>query len=218
MIKALAVKELRELLGIAGLGLAVCLVVVAMLCGVKPFATWAPLNQIGTPFQERVFPPFIVVSGLFAVVLGLRQSAWEEWRGTYQFLLHRPVRRETIFLTKLATGGGVYLACTGTPLLLYALWATTLGRRAAPFEWAMTGFAWRLWFTMPLIYLGAFLTGLRPARWYGTRLLPLVACATTVAGLMVLPWWWQVGLPATIVLYALLTANICAVARERDYA
>jgi hypothetical protein len=218
MIRALALKELRELLGLTALGLGVCLLVVAMLCGIKPFANWAHLNEMGTPFQERVLVPFVVVSGVFAAVLGLRQSAWEEWRGTFQFLLHRPVRRETIFLTKLATGGGVHLACTGVALLLYALWAATLGRRAAPFEWATTGFAWRLWFTMPSIYLGAFLTGLRPARWYGTRVLPLLACVMTVVGLMLLPWWWQVAFPATILLDALLTTNICAVARERDYA
>ena len=43
-----------------------------------------------------ILPPFIIVSGLFAVVLGFRQSAWEEWRGTFQFLLHRPVRRDVV--------------------------------------------------------------------------------------------------------------------------
>jgi hypothetical protein len=218
MIKALAFKELRELLGLAAAGGGLCLLVAAMLMGLEPFASWLHLNRLGTPFQERVFPPFIVVSGLLGIALGFRQSAWEAGRGTFQFLLHRPVRRDVIFLTKLATGAGVFLLCTGLPLLLYALWAAAPGRNAAPFEWSMTGFAWRLWFVMPLVYLGAFLSGLRPARWYGTRLLPLAACAMTAAGLIILPWWWQVGFPATLALDALLVVNICWVACERDYA
>jgi hypothetical protein len=32
-----------------------------------------------------------------------------------------------------------------------------------------------LLFFIPLLYMGAFLSGLRPARWYGTRFLPVVA-------------------------------------------
>src|SRR5690348_3770910 len=125
MIKALAFKELRELLGLAGLGLAACLVVVAMLVGIQPFAGWLHLDRLGTPFQQRVSTPYIIVGGRLAIALGFRQSAWEAGRGSFQFLLHRPVRRETIFLTKLAAGAGLFLVCTGLPLVLYAFWAAT---------------------------------------------------------------------------------------------
>jgi hypothetical protein len=34
---------------------------------------------------------------------------------------------------------------------------------------------------MTLLYAGAFLTGIRPARWYGTRLLPLVVAVVGYA-------------------------------------
>ena len=45
---------------------------------------------------------------------------------------------------------------------------------------------------MPLLYFGAFLSGIRPARWFGTRLLPLVAAGALA---MLLPElrWWPVG-------------------------
>jgi hypothetical protein len=33
-----------------------------------------------------------------------------------------------------------------------------------------------------------------------------------------LPWWWYAGLPVALVLYGLLAANVCYVARVRDYA
>ena len=82
----------------------------------------------------------------------------------------------------------------------------------------MTEFAWRLVFQMPLLYLGAFLSGLRPARWLGTRLLPLLGAAVVLFALNVLPWWWPLGLPLVVALDALLAANVCFVARVRDYA
>ena len=81
----------------------------------------------------------------------------------------------------------------------------------------MTESAWQRALLMPLLYLGAFLSGLRPARWFGTRLLPLIASVVLLI-LMHYPAWWPVGFPATIALCGLFMANVCFVARVRDYA
>jgi hypothetical protein len=219
MIKALAIKELREVVPFAALGLFVQLLAVAALIGLKPFADWVPLHQLGVPFQERVVtPPFGTVGVVLTLLLGFRQSVWESGQGTYKFLLHRPIRREVIFLTKLGTGAGVYLLCTLVPLLLYASWVGVPGHYPGPFEWSMTGFAWRLCFLMPLVYLGAFLSGLRPARWYGTRLLPLAACGLLTAFLATFAWWWPLGFLLAILTYGALVLAVCHVARVRDYA
>ncbi len=218
MIKALALKELREVLPLAVLGLAVQLVLVAALVGLKPFAVWLPVAGLGVPFQENVLAPSFGVVGVgFTLLLGFRQSAWELGQGTYKFLLHRPIRRETIFLVKLGTGVGVYLLCTLVPLVLYACWASVPGHYPGPFEWSMTEFAWRLSFLLPLVYLGAFLSGLRPARWYGTRLLPLAAAGVLTGFLATFPWWRLLGIPLAILAYALLVLSVCHVARVRDY-
>src|SRR5262245_25073831 len=215
MIKALAFKELREILPIGILGLALQLVAVAALIGMKPIAAWLPLSQLGAPFDHHALaPPFGAVGVVFTLVLGFRQSAWETGQGTYKFLLHRPIRRDAIFLTKLGMGVGVYLLGTLMPLLLYACWAALPGHYPGPFEWSMTGFAWRLCFLMPLLYLGAFLSGLRPARWYGTRLLPLVACGLLTPFLATSPWWWQLGLPVAVLSYGALVIAVCHVGRE----
>jgi hypothetical protein len=218
MIRALAVKELREVLPIALLGLVVQLVCVASLTGMQPFADWLQLAHRGLPFQEQVVaPPFAIAGVVLTLLLGFRQTAWESGQGTFKFLLHRPVRRELIFLTKLGTGAGVYLLCTLVPLSLYAAWAVTPGHYPGPFEWSMTGFAWRLCFLMPLVYLGAFLSGLRPARWYGTRLLPLAACGLFAAFLAGFAWWWPLGLLLAVLAYGFLILSVCHVARVRDY-
>jgi hypothetical protein len=219
-MKALALKELREVGGIALAALGAYLALVVNLMGAKVF-DWVPVIPAGTrevPFTGLGFLLFFTfVSVLFALALGFRQSAWESARGTYPFLLHRPAGRTAIFLTKLATGAAVLLACAAVPIVLYAWWAAVPGHHAGPFSWSMTGDAWQLTFLMPLLYLGAFLSGLRPARWLGTRLLPLVA---VVLFLLLLDWlpWWSAGFPLALALYGLLVASICFVARVRDYA
>jgi hypothetical protein len=219
-MKALALKELREIAGIAAAALAGYLALVVSLMGAKVFH-WVPGMPSGTsgvPFSRGEFANFFTwVSVVFAVALGFRQSAWESAKGTFLFLLHRPVSRRAIFLTKLAIGVGILLVCASLPIVLYGWWAAVPGHHPSPFAWSMTGPAWQQAFLMPLLYLGAFLSGLRPARWFGTRLLPLVGSAGLVVLLRNLPWW-SVGFPLGVLLYGLLVANICFVARVRDYA
>jgi hypothetical protein len=220
-MKALALKELREIFGITAAALAGYLMLLASLMGAMLFnmVPGMPIGAEEIPFISGGFLiPFTFLSVVFAAALGLRQSAWESSRGTYLFLLHRPVRREAIFLTKLATGIGVLLVCTSLPIVLYALWSAAPGHHAGPFEWPMSAPAWQLALLLPLPYLGAFLSGLRPARWFGTRLLPLIASVALLPLLNILPGGWYFRLPLTLALCGLLTANICFVAWMRDYA
>jgi hypothetical protein len=219
-MRALALKELRESAGIAAAALAGYLALVVSLMGAKVFH-WVPGLPWGThgaPFSGGEFAnSFAWVSVMFAVALGFRQSAWESARGTFLFLLHRPVSRRAVLLTKLAVGVGILFFCASLPIVLYSWWAAVPGHHPSPFAWSMTGPAWQQALLIPLMYLGAFLSGLRPARWFGTRLLPLAGSA----GLMLLLGslaWWSVSLPLAVLLYGLLVANICFVARVRDYA
>jgi len=223
-MKALAWKELREILGITAIALASYLALVANAMGAKVF-DWMPLMPQGTtgiPFLDGGFSPIhTMISAIFAMALGFRQSAWESSRGTYLFLLHRPLPRETVFLIKLAMGAAVFVFCASLPILLYAWWALVPGHHPGPFEWSITGSTWQLMFLMLLLYLGAFLSGLRLGRWFGTRLLPLIGSLLILVLLNdTLPQrsWWHLGFPLILALYGLLIANICFVARVRDYA
>jgi hypothetical protein len=218
-MRALVRKELREVFGIAAAALGCYLALAANLMGAKVF-DWVPGMPRGTrevPFTGD-FELFSLISAVFAVALGFRQSAWESGRGTYLFLLHRPLSRDAIFLTKLATGVGVFLCCAAVPVVLYGAWAAVPGHHPGPFEWSMTAPTWQTVFLMPLLYLGAFLSGLRPARWFGTRLLPLVAALALLVLVGNLPWRWAPTVPLAALLYGLLVANVCYVARARDYA
>lgn len=223
-MKALAWKELREILVILAAALAWYMALTVNVMGAKAF-NWMPVmpqGTMGVPFLDGGFSSVhTLISGIFAIALGFRQSVWESSQGTYLFLLHRPLRRETIFLLKLALGAALFLLCASLPILLYAWWATLPGHHAGPFEWSMTGSTWQTMFLTLLLYLGAFLSGLRPARWLGTRLLPLIGALLIMVMLdTMLPVraWWHLGFPLSLALCGLLIANICFVAHVRDYA
>jgi hypothetical protein len=220
-MKTLLFKELRDVLGIATIALGAYLVVLAGLLGSKLF-TWAPGVPRGVediPFANGNFTSYFgVMTALFAAALGFRQSAWESVQGTYLFLLHRPLERNKIFLTKLAAGTGVLLLCASAPIVFYTWWAAVPGHHASPFDWSMTLPAWRMALMMPLVYLGAFLSGIRPGRWFGTRLLPLAASVLFLVLLSNMPYGWLCGLPLALLVCVLLATNVCFVGRVRDYA
>ena len=156
MLKALVLKELRETAGLAALGVLACAYALAALTGMQ-LLSWQPnpIYEVHVPFvDDKVLGFLAAIGSLLAVGLGLKQSAWESWQGTYIFLLHRPASRRAMFGTKLAVGAGLLLLVTGGMVLLYALWAARPGHHPSPFLWSMTIGAWRVWLSLPLLYLG----------------------------------------------------------------
>ena len=221
MLKALAIKELRESAAILALA---CLVMLYLLGG---FLGWQfmPGNVVHSvaytiPFVSNGFVEILIgFGGVLAIALGLKQGAWENSSKQYYFLLHRPVSRHTVFLTKMALGLGLLFLLTAGPILIYANWAATPGNHASPFFWGMTTTAWRVCWALPSVYLGALLSGLRPARWLGTRLLPLVGTCTFT---FMLGGIWSeyssvLGITGLIGLDLVLFRLILATAQKRDY-
>jgi hypothetical protein len=109
MLKVMVRKELRETLGLAGIGLLAYLYFVTGEMG-SPLVPWFGRQQSGIPFVSGGFlTNFCLVSVPLAIALGLRQSAAESLRSTWLFLLHRPARRGKVIGLKLAVGALVYL-------------------------------------------------------------------------------------------------------------
>jgi hypothetical protein len=226
MVLAIVSKELRETRVFVALALGLYLVYVVKLTG-----RWNPLltQLIGrvpgmsteapdVPFVEGNFSSILFfVGAALAITLGFRQSAWEPSQGTAQYLLHLPLRRHTIFLTKLITGIGLLMGCTLLPILIYGAWAATPGTHPGPFDWSMTGQAFRIWLLMPLAYLGAFASGIRPAHWFGSRLLPLASVAVPATISYAVPNWWLIGLPLLLVVAAMLVSEILWTTETRDF-
>ena len=152
---------------------------------------------------------------------GLWQTMWESGRGTFLFLLHRPLAREKLLGVKLLTGAAACLFVATFPVAWYAIWAATPGTHASPFTWSMTAWSWLWAVELPLLYLGAFLSGLRPARLFGSRFAPLAAGIALVlfAELLSsqLSAWWPAILLATLLVDACYALSILHVAATRDY-
>lgn len=232
MILAIVGKELRETWAYATLAVALflghlnnylggCNLLLAKFFGWIPgFQTCktSPMVPFVTAGPSGAYEAFFGLMGVaLAVALGLRQSAWESSRGTLHFLLQQPLSRRAIFLTKIVTGVGLVLLSTLVPILVYAGWAATPGTHASPFEWTMTWPTFRIWLVLPLVYLAAFATGIRPAAWYGARLMPLVAVAIPAVfteKLLSIP---SCGVPLLVVLAAGFTFAILTEVETRDF-
>jgi len=218
MLTKLALKELRETAWIVAVALAVYLYFAMSMIGLH-IGPWVAMGRDRwIPFvADELLQTFAVVAVCLAAALGLRQTVGESARGKFLFLLHRPASRHRLICVKLLVGGGLYLVCSAVPIMIYAWWAATPGTHASPFEWSMTFPIWKVWLAILILYLGAFLTGLRPARWHGTRLFPLVATGGVAFALSFSPWWGIVGLLVVALLVVLLVAQILFVARTRDF-
>ena len=149
-------------------------------------------------------------------MLGFRQTAWELSHGTYFFLLHRPVSRRMVFGCKLFVGALIVMLVTGLLLVLYCWWAATPGNFSAPFFWSMTVPAWQQWLSLPPIYFGAFLAGIRPGHWFGSRLVPLATgiLAASLANAAPLVW---LGVLLSAVVSVLFVIAIFKYVETRDY-
>ncbi len=223
MWTALLSKELRE----CGLYAGLALLALVQIVGSGMDLPLIPFLDSGRG-QEIPFVPsyvftretqFTTVAVILAIVIGLHQTLWESWRQTTLFLLHRPLPRRQMFVAKLAAGGILLVAITAIPLAVYSLWAATPGTHASPFYWSMTEPWWRTIAAALVCYLGAFLSGLRPAYWLGSRTWPAIA-AVLLALLLKFEfeWLWPPLIyTGLLLLGALLMYSILDVAERREY-
>jgi ABC-type transport system involved in multi-copper enzyme maturation permease subunit len=214
MLKTLAWKETRELAPLAALILIVeSLVATAAGTGI-PLTPWTYAPE-GIPFYTDATSKLMLwAGGLAAAVLGLAQTTRESSRDTFVFLLHRPISRDAVFGTKLAVGATVYAIACGLPLGIYTTWAATPGTHSSPFLWSMAAPMWVVWAELVVLYLGGFLSGLRPGRWFGTRSFPL---AGSLLIFVLLQFPTSISLPVCALVCAGLVLAILTVAETRDY-
>lgn len=217
MTSALTLKELRESAGLALLGLAGLVVLALTTMGFSPLSPMFGWQRPGTiPFLYDSFVEYLAFgAGALAIALGFKQSLGDFWGDAQLFVLHRPISRRHVYLTKLLVGLALTVVLAAMTVALYALWAATPGTHASPFAWSMTGAAWMVCLAVSVVYLGAFLSGIRPAAWLGTRLMPLAAAAMAAAFVISSPIY--VGLPVALVSDLVLIGLILHVVETRDF-
>lgn len=154
---------------------------------------------------------------LIGLALGLLQILPELRRDQWAFLVHRPVTRTTLFFGKVIPGVCLYLLATISPLLGFALWASSPRHVPAPFDVRFTLAGWAAILTGLSFYFAGLLVALRPARWYGSRALPVLTA-------LIAPWaavwfteFWQAALVCVLTAVILMLAAWGSLVTAGDY-
>jgi hypothetical protein len=163
------------------------------------WAVLPPLVLLGTtalfgafPLLER-FCLFLVslVAAVFGAGLGFLQVFFESSGDKRSLLLHRPLSRSHIFLSKALAGMGLYLLALGIPFVCAVVLAAIPGHIDEPFSW-QTALPWLMDSLTGLVYYFAgMLMAQREARWYGSRCLGLAAGLGCSYLVWLLPEVWQ---------------------------
>lgn len=127
------------------------------------------LEEVG-PFTGSM----VIASGLLSVAMALLQSIPDQRNGARAYLLHRGVSADEVFWAKSLVGFGLLFVSIAIPLLASALWLSVRGVLNAP------GRPYQMWGPAALSISGflyypvVMLIIYRPARWLGSRVLPIV--------------------------------------------
>jgi len=230
MIRSLVIKEFWDLRGVIALGVGIHALLLANLLGMENYE-WLPMREpTELPFPSGFALHLSIYTILLAGLMGLVQALSDGRGQRWLFVLPMPVRPGSLVLGKLAFGLGSWALVGIGTFLLAILIVNIPGVFPAPFEWWMTKAGWIHLAVAPFAYLGAFLSGIRPGSWFGTRLLPLFGSLAlmalflegfdflqlnTAASLRSYLW---IGFSAFLLLvYGMMVFAILNEFRERDY-
>jgi hypothetical protein len=161
-MKALIWKELRE----------------CLKWGVLPTLLILGTNGVLGPFKLMEHSSLFyvaLIAAAFGAGLGFLQVFFESQGDRRSLLLHRPLSRSQIFLSKALAGVALYLVAIGIPFACAVGLAATPGHIAEPFGWPMA-LPWLAdSFTGIVYYFAGMLVAQREARWFGSRCLGLAA-------------------------------------------
>ncbi len=202
---AIVVKELRENLRWLPVGI---LIIGVFLWLVTPtsfrFASYSNADNITQSCAMG--------AALFAIVLSALQSVFDLSDRQRGYLFHRSVSTNAVMYGKVIAGAILYAVACAIPLICSALWFAWMGLQYLPFRPAQLIPSIVMCVACFFLHPATLISVDRPARWFGTKLLPLIA----VAGPLLVFWefvrdgntpaWWLV-----FALYLLLfTASLLA--------
>ena len=154
---------------------------------------------------------------LVGLALGLLQILPELRRDQWAFLTHRPATRTALFFGKVIPGVCLYFLATFPPLLGVAWWDAVPGHVAAPFDPRLMFGGLAAICSGLAFYFAGLLTALRPARWYGSRALPVLAALLAPAAIGALTELWQAALACLVVIGILCVAAWGSFLTSGDY-
>ncbi len=230
MIRSLVIKEFWDLRGVIALGVVIHALLLANLLGMASYE-WLPMREPSElPFPSSFPLHLSIYTIFFAGLIGLVQALSDGRGQRWLFVLPMPVRTANWILGKLVFGL-VSWALLGVGTYLLGIWiVNTPGVFPAPFEWWMTRTGWFYLALAPLVYLGGFLSGIRPGSWFGTRLLPLLGSLMLIGVFLETKDFLQSNAPAyfrsylwigysafLLLVYGMMIFAILRESQEKDY-
>ena len=187
-MKALIRKEFRENVKLAALGLVIQ--ILFLLLQYRNYELYR--RDVAQPLADLNFLQSMAwFCAVFAAVLGWLQIHNERRPELWAFLIHRPITRNRIFLSKAIAGLGLYALAAGLPLVGFIVWARLPGRVLAPFELRMLRPMATILVAGAVPYFAGMLTALRQARWYASRALGLGLAILVIILLQEAREFWQ---------------------------
>lgn len=222
---ALIFKELRSLSRFIALALLADVWLLNEMTGARFGGTRPAVSGLVLVRADWLICFGFVAAGI-ASLLGLAMSLDDGLRGTWPFALFRPISRRAYVGVKLLVGGVLTWLLVALPVAGYSVWVT---QSESLWRWSLLQPAIEACGWSVVVFLGAFLSGIRPAKWWWSRLWPLGG--TVVLGL----WFWlasqdpnsdfEVIVPSPSLYWglcvgmsALLVVSILSVVEERDFA
>jgi len=168
---------------IAGVAWTLCLAGYAMNWSFDQTRTYENL----LPFEAQAVT--FVGFPAFGFLLGFLQIFFESRRDAWAFLVHRPLSRRDIFWSKVIAGLLLYFAAFLIPALVFLGWLLLPKELPIPFEWRVALPALSDFLSGMVCYFAGLLVGLRQARWYGSRLWPILVTFLVSLLLLILGTW-----------------------------
>ncbi len=213
-MKTLIQKDLRENFKVAVIGLLFFSVLLlqayqsclAVLTGLLNRTMSVQVNNLQPLLATNLLIETAFLCAIFGAALGWLQTRNEAHRDLWAFLIHRPVTRTEIFLSKVIAGLSLYVLGAGLPMVVLLAVVRMPGHVAAPFEWAMVLPLVSIFLAGIVFYFAGLLTGLRQARWFVSRSFGLGLAIAAMLSLFSLPEFWQMLIVLTVAAAVLATA------------
>jgi hypothetical protein len=118
---------------------------------------------------------FGLVGCALALALGFLQSFWDFSEARSGYVLHRTITRNELLRGKILAGAIIYGIVMSVPMILFAIYFARKGPQELPLR-PMQLLPTIIFVVLAFfLYLATIQTVLRPARYFGTKLLPLMA-------------------------------------------
>jgi len=168
------------------------------------------------PPLQAIGPVLLITSLALGLILGIQHFWMPHFKQTWSFLLHRSVSRKTIFMAKLTAAALGFVMSLG--IVWLALYFYGYHSANVPAPPVLRVFVEGCIFMMLglVVYLATAVTGLSTARWYTTKIFPLLFTPVVIVA-TVCQWKLAGAFAVIIVGVVILLSQALEIISNREF-